>query len=146
MNKITQNLIVERVDGPNDNGWYDITFESGERAATKNEELAKAAFQSRGSEVPVVMSTRVSGKFTNVYLNEIDGMKDTPKKGARKAPATVASGGFPRDNERIARQWAYGRAVELLIGSEQEFSFPLDSATMSQVSEVATALLNATRE
>lgn len=141
--------IVDKVDGPNTNGWYEVHFEDGVVATTKNEDVAKTAFQSRGSEVPVVISERVNGRFTNIYLNEIDGVKDTPRKGA-KAKASTTSGGSgygksPEEQERIARQWAYGRAVELLVGSGSEFAFPLDSVTMSQLSDMATALINATK-
>lgn len=141
-------MIVEKVDGPNTNGWYTVTFEGGREATTKNEDLAKTAFQSRGSEVPVVISERVNGKFTNVYLNEIDGVKDTPKRSGKPAATASkgSSGRTPAENDRIARQWAYGRAIELLIGSGSEFAFPLDSATMSSVSDVASALINATKE
>lgn len=145
---MSETMTVEKVDGPNSNGWYEVTFEGGKVATTKNEELAKAAFQSRGGEVAVVISERVNGRFTNVYLNEIDGVKDTPRKGKATTASAPKSGGgrTPAENDRIARQWAYGRAIELLIGSGGEFAFPLDSVTMSSVSEVATALINATKE
>lgn len=140
-------VTVEKVDGPNSNGWWEVTFEDGKKASTKNEDVAKAAFQSRGGEVPAVISEVVNGKFTNVYLNEIDGVKDSFKKGGRKAAAAPAAkaGRTPAENDRIARQWAYGRAVELLIGSGAEFAIPLDSATMSQLAETAEALINATK-
>lgn len=140
-------VTVEKVDGPNSNGWYEVTFDNGDKASTKNEELAKAAFQSRGGEVSAVVSEVKNGKFTNVYLNEIDGVKDSFKGGGRKAAGSTSAkpGRTPAENDRIARQWAYGRAIELMIGSGAEFVFPLDSAAMSQLAEQAEALVKATK-
>lgn len=140
-------VTVEKVDGPNSNGWYEVVFEDGSKASTKNDDLAKEAFQSRGTEVPAVVSTVENGKFTNVYLNEINGVKDAFKKGskARSASSAPKGGRTPAENDRIARQWAYGRAVELLVASGQEFVFPADSALMSQIAEQAELLLNATK-
>lgn len=141
-------VTVEKVDGPNSNGWYDVTFEDGRKAATKNEEVAKHAFQSRGTSVTAVISEVVNGKFTNIYLNEIDGVKDgfKPRGGSKASGGSAKAGRTPAENERIARQWAYGRAVELMIGSGAEFAFPLDSAAMSQLAEQAELLLNATKD
>lgn len=147
-----ETVIVKEVDGPNASGWYEVELEDGRKASTKNEEMAKTAFQSRGSEVPVEISERVNGKFTNIYLNEIDGIKDTPKRGRKasttsgSAPAPSRGGKTPEEQNRIARQWAYGRAVELLVGSGAEFAFPLDSATKSAIADEAAWLLGSTKE
>lgn len=143
----TVDVIVEKVDGPNSNGWYEVEFTGGNKASTKDENLAKAAFQSRGTEVSAVISEVTKGKYTNVYLNEIDGVKEAGTRGRKRTTAGAATPptSDARD-QRIARQWAYGRAVELLVGSGSEFAFPLDSATMSQLSEQAEAFLNATKE
>jgi hypothetical protein len=135
-----ENVIVETVDGPNSNGFYDVIFDDGRKAATKNEDLAKEAFQSRGVEVPVVISERVNGRFTNIYLNEINGVKDSPKRGKAKGSAPAAAAPAPRDNDRIAKQWAIGRSVELLVGSGMEFAFPLDDATKTQLAETVEFL------
>jgi hypothetical protein len=144
-----ETVIVKDVDGPNASGWYEVALEDGRKASTKNEEMAKTAFQSRGSEVPAEISERVNGKFVNIYLNEIDGIKDAPRRGRK--PAATASpaprgGKSPEEQERIARQWAYGRSVELLVGSGAEFVFPLDSATKSAIADEAAWLLGSTKE
>lgn len=146
---MTDMLTVDKVEGPNDNGWYEVIFENGVKASTKNEDMAKTAFQSRGSEVPVVLTERVSGKFTNVYLNEIDGFKDAakPKKSAARMSDTPAkSGRTKEDNERIARQWAYGRAVELFIASGSAGgALPLTSTNTDRITEIADWLISVTK-
>src|SRR6476620_12493029 len=129
----TLSLAVKEVDGPNTNGWYDVLFEDGStppKASTKSEELAKAAFQSRGTEAEVVISTVKSSKFTNIYVNEINGVKDTPK---RRSGSSAASSAAPRDNNAIGNQWAIGRSTELLIASDRDFDFPLNKETMSDL-------------
>lgn len=140
-----ETITVKEVDGPNSNGWYEVLLDDGRKVSTKDEAVAKAAFQSRDVEAEAVISSQTKGKFTNVYLNQINGVGETrPKKPAAKPAAST--GRDPATNDRIARQWAYGRATELLIGSGAEFVFPLDSKTMSDLSEVASGLLNATKE
>lgn len=140
-----ETVIVKDVSEPNERGWYTVELEDGRTPTTKNPEVAKAAFQSRGTEVPVKINEQTSGKFTNLYINEVDGIKDAPKRGA-SASRSTGSSAAPKDNERIARQWAYGRAVELLVASGTTFDFPLSSELMSAVAEQANALLNATKE
>jgi hypothetical protein len=141
----TQTVEVVEVDGPNPQGWFEITLEDGTKVSTRDEIVAKEAFQNRGTEVEANISEVVKGRFTNRYLNEINGVRGkAPKRTgspAEKAPAPAPS----KDNERIARQWAYGRATELLIASDTEFTFPLKPELMSQLSEMADMLLNATR-
>lgn len=132
-------LAVKDVDGPNPSGWYEVLFEDDAypKASTKNEELAKVAFQSRGSEAEVTLSKVVKGKFTNIYLNAINGVKDTPVKRA----GTAASSAAPRDNNVIGNQWAIGRSTELLIASDRDFDFPLNAETMSDLILQAKALV-----
>jgi len=140
----TLSLAVKEVDGPNAQGWFEVVFEDDSKASTKSEELAKAAFQSRGTIADVVVSRVTKGKYTNVYLNEINGVKDSPKPRAKTA-SNGAAPRTPETQERIARQWAYGRSIELLIASDSVFEFPLTSEQMSALSDQATALVNATK-
>src|SRR6476659_5794621 len=97
---------VKSDDGTNDNGWFDVEFADGTVAATKDEEVSKAAFQARGTEAEVEIGTQTKGKFTNVYLNKINGVGGRPAAGSygRKAPAAAPSrsgGRSPAENDRI---------------------------------------------
>jgi hypothetical protein len=86
------------------------------------------------------------GQFTNVYLNEFAGVKDAPPKGARSnGGQRSAPTGETNDarQKNIEAQWANGRAVELLIGSGVEYSFPLDQKTQDNLAATAKALLDA---
>ena len=145
----TEKITVVGVDGPNSNGWYEAELEDGRKVSTKDEEVAKEAFQSRGSEVDAIISSSTKGKFTNVYLNQINGVGNArpPRKTVSATPSSPArSGGrTPAENDRIARQWALGRSVELLVGSGAEFAFPLDDATKKQLTDTADFLLNSTK-
>src|SRR6476661_1650833 len=108
-----ETITVKDVDGPNSNGWYEILLEDDRKVSTKDEDVAKAAFQSRGSEAEAVISSTVKGKFTNIYLNQINGVGEVRPKGKPAARAATKPGRTPAENDRIARQWAYGRATEL---------------------------------
>jgi len=144
----TETITVEDVSGPNANGWREVTFEDGRKASTKDEDIAKEAFQSRGNPVEAVISVSKNGKFTNTYLNQINGVGEAKPKGrpsSNGGSKTASRGRTPAENERIARQWAYGRAVELLVGSGAEFAYPLDDATLSMIKTQAESLLNATK-
>jgi hypothetical protein len=55
------------------------------------------------------------------------------------------SGKSAETQERIARQWAYGRAVELLVGSGTPYNFPLVGETADAVDAQAKALLDKTK-
>lgn len=144
----TVTVEVKDVDGPNANGWYEITFDDGTKASTRSEEVAKAAFQSRDAMAEARITESTSGRFTNRYLNEINGVSDggPKKRSGGSSGASRSAARTPAENDRIARQWAYGRATELLIGSGAEFTFPLEPEVMSQISEQAEALLNATKK
>ena len=99
----------------------------------------------------VEFNSRTKGKFTDHYLESVNGEKGNgAAKPAAKKPASsirpAASGGKDQaTQERIARQWAFGRATELLIASDREFSFPLDADTAADLKLQASALLDATR-
>ena len=137
--------------------WYEITLDGDDRVvATKNDKLAEAATAAVGKSAEVEINTQTRGAFTNHYLNEIDGVKDDSKPRASAKPRSPISTGYVasgissggRDSatqERIARQWAYGRAIELLMASDKSFDFPLDSLQFDSLRQQAEALLDATK-
>src|SRR6266496_1491398 len=134
-----ETITVTDVDSPAAAGKpYLIKLEDGRELATWNEDIAKEAFQNKGEEAKATIGTKVNGSFTNHYLNAINDVKDKKPARAKASSARVQAGTRdPQVQERIARQWAYGRAVELLVGSGEDFTFPLDSATLSGLSETA---------
>lgn len=130
--------------------WYEITLDGDDRVlATKDSKLAEVATASIGGAVEVAVNTRTSGKFTNHYLAEIGGVKEERAKFASvpRKPTIASSGGqrSPETQERIARQWAYGRAIELLMASEQTVEFPPGKITQDAIKQVADWLLEATK-
>ena len=136
----------------NERDWYEITLEGDDRVlATKDEDLVKAATAAiGGSPVAVEVNTRVKGTYTNHYIVSVDGVKEAARPRATgpsrpAAPRTSGGGRDPETQERIARQWAYGRAIELLMASDQEFSFPLDKFQFDALKTQADALLEATK-
>lgn len=140
----------------NERDWYEITLEGDDRVlATKDEDLVKAATAAiGGSPVAVEVNTRVKGTYTNHYIVSVDGVKEKsrprvsgsgPALTRSASPRTSGGGRDPETQERIARQWAYGRAIELLMASEQEFSFPLDQFQFEALKTQADALLEATK-
>lgn len=146
-----QNVTVTDVEETS-NGWFEITLtdENGDQvvASTKDTKVSEAAFQSRGTEVEAEINTVEKGKFTNVYLNTIAGVggKSAGKPGAKKsAPAAAIPQKGNDVQERIARQWSYGRAVELLTGSGADFIYPLDEEFQKYVQEQADWLLSQTK-
>lgn len=147
----TIEVTVKDVSEPNSNGFREITFEDAEPASTKSDAVAEAAFQSRGTKVEAVIAETKRGKFTNRYLNAIAGVDDGggPKRGnGSRASSTTGrrSGGgrSPEEQDRIARQWAIGRAVELLIGSGEEFTLPLEGEQLQRVLTTADSLYEGT--
>lgn len=133
----------------NERDWYEITLEGDDRVlATKDSKLAEVATASIGGAVEVGVNTRTKGTYTNHYLESVGGVAGDKPKFASKptAPRTAPSGGRDKETqERIARQWAFGRAVELLMASDTEFSFPLSPAEFEALQKQADALLSATR-
>lgn len=133
------------------NGWFEVQFESGDPASTKSQEVADRAFEVRGDEVEAKINEVTRGKFTNRYLNEIAGVSDGggPRRasgdGTPRRQQAQGGGRSEETQERIARQWAYGRAVELLIGSGKEFDFPLQGEDLANVAKTAETLLERTR-
>lgn len=146
-----ENVTVKNVE--KNGAWYEVELEDGRKASTKNQDVADAAFASRGNEVPAVINSQVKGKFTNTYLNEIAGVSDGGKKRSGVSNGSgggVSGSGIPerapgRDQERIARQWAYGRSTELLIASGMDFTFPLDITDFQKLKAQADTLLEATK-
>jgi hypothetical protein len=99
-----------------------------------------------GQAAPAVINEVQKGQFTNVYLNEFAGVKDAPPKGARSnGGQRSAPTGETNDarQKSIEAQWSFGRALELLIGSGVEYTFPLDQTTRNNLAAEAKALLDA---
>lgn len=138
----------------NERGWTEITLKDDDRVvATRDEKLIEAATKAVGGDpVEVKINTRVKGTYTNHYLESVGGVEgDKPAftgRITRPGPVlastsrAVSSG---KDQERIARQWAYGRAIELLMASEQEVGFPPDQFQKDALKEVADWLLDSTK-
>jgi hypothetical protein len=126
-------------------GWYDIVLEGDDRVlSTKASELAEVANAAKGGSVEVEFTTKENGRFTNHYLESVGGSKGTTPR-RKTSPAPISKATPKRDDERIARQWAYGRAVELLIASDTPFNFPLSEDQLKDLAAQADALLNNTR-
>ena len=128
-------------------GWNEILLEDGRKVSTKDSKLAEAAFQSRDKEIQVEINTTTRGDFTNHYLNAIEGVEaGSPRRSNGAAPRGRSGGGkSPAEQERIARQWAYGRAVEALSMSSTDFTVPFDDATKAALTETAEWLLSQTK-
>jgi hypothetical protein len=137
---VTVTDVVEK-----ERGWTEIQFAERGPASTKNPEIIARAREMKGQAAPAVINDVVNGNFTNTYLNEFAGISDKPKKsgGAPRARNTSGQTGETGDarQKNIESQWATGRAVELLIGSGVEYSFPLDSAMQKKLDEQAATLL-----
>ncbi len=141
-----ETVVVKEVVGK-PTGWFEIELEDGRTVATKLKKLADQAEASQGNAVAVDLTEKVNGKFTNIYLNKIEptGNGDAPKPAAA-VQETVAAQAAPQDakGERIARQWAYGRAVEIgtAFGS---LTFPLDDESVAKLQITADTLLKLTK-
>lgn len=140
---MSQTVVVDRVEktrGP----WYEIHFEDGSKASTKNPAIAEAAEELVGDQVLAVIAAVPNGNFTNYYLNQIGDVKDIPpakKPRTAKSMTTPAAGPDDRD-KRISTQWAYGRSVELLMASGRDFDLPLDEDTQAVLESTAAYLLS----
>lgn len=141
-----ETFIVDKVD-EGTNGWYEITLKDGRMVSTKNKKFAEHAHATRGSELEGELNEVKRGKFTNIYLNSLDGVEDEARStnGGSGRPRRGGGGRSPAEQDRIARQWAYGRAVELLATSTQEFTMPLDSVQKKALEETADWLLSQTK-
>lgn len=142
----TLTLGIEDVSGPNENGYFTVTFTEGDHeypdASTSNEEIRDAAFQARGTEAEVTIGVTQKGTYTNRYLNAVNGVRDKPKAAkAKSTGGTRSSGGDDARQKTIAGQWAVGRATELLIASGATFAQPLDSDDLAKIKETAESLL-----
>jgi len=142
-----ETIIVKEVN-EGTNGWYEVSLEDGRKASTKDKRLADAAFATRGQEIEAELGTSTNGKFTNIYLNGITGVETNggprPARG-RSTGGSAPRGKSPEEQDRIARQWSYGRAVELLATSSTEFTLPLNDATKKALTETADWLLAQTK-
>lgn len=118
---MAETVVIKGVDGPNPSGWYEVELEDGRKPSTKDEDVAQAAFARRGESAEVVIGEQVKGNFTNLYLNQIDGIGNVkptrkPSAGRTAKPSTVAASGNDAERQkRISQQWAMGRAVEMKI-------------------------------
>ncbi len=147
----------------NASSWYEIELEDGRVASTKDKKVADQAHALIGiAAVPADINEKVSGNFTNIYLNGIGGEATTVSKkvAAGKPTATptnLAEQTRPtgsekpsvRDSDRqasIQAQWALGRAIELLGSSGMDFVYPLDTDTFQGVQVQAKAFLLAAQE
>lgn len=133
------------------NGWFEVALDGDDKVlSTKNAKLAELANAAVGGEAVVEFNSRTKGKFTDHYLESVNGEKGNgAAASSAKKPASRGSAGTtgksPDTQERIARQWAFGRATELLIASDREFSFPLDADTSADLKLQAQALLEVTK-
>lgn len=140
---MSQTVVVERVV-PTRGDWFEVHFEDGSKASTKNPAIAEAAEASVGDQVLAVINSKQNGNFTNYYLNQIGDVKDAPAKAkprTAKSMTTPAAGPDDRD-KRISTQWAYGRSVELLMASGRDFDLPLDEDTQAVLESTAAWLLS----
>jgi len=123
---------------------YHIELEDGRVATTLSESLAKAAFASRGNEVEAEIAVQEKGNFTNTYLNAIDGVSDRDKpssNGSRKS-APRGGGRDPKIQATIEKEWAYGQSINLLVGSGEDFNFPLTDDQQKRIDDQAQTLLS----
>lgn len=131
----------------NERDWYEISLEGDDRVlATKDSKLAEVATASVGGAAEVEVNTRTKGNFTNHYLKSIGGVSESrPAAAPAKRSAPSGGGRDPETQERIARQWAYGRAVELLMASDVDVSFPPSEPVQKALTETANWLLSVTK-
>ena len=130
-------------------GWFDISLEDGRTVSTKARKLADAAMLAKGQEVEGEINTKKSGNFTNHYLNALGDISDKPaaktngggrKQSKRDIPPEAATPEIPVDdrNERIARQWAFGRAIEMYVAD-------LSAQNLDDIEAIAEDLLQRSR-
>ena len=123
--------------------WYEISLDGDDRVlATKDSKLADVANASIGADVEVVVNSRPNGNYTNHYLQEIGGVKETRSPRAAGS-ASRPAGKSPEVQADIAKQWALGRAVETLMASSEDFGFPLSPPVLEALTKQAQAFLDA---
>lgn len=144
--------VVTVVDvNKNERDWYEVEVsEYDEPLVTKEKKLADAALAAKGGSISASIGVKVNGNFTNRYLNAVESANGAS---APAAPASGTQSEIPtvskRDErsetqERIARQWAMGRSVELHIASGGTAADVLDTDKFAQIKAVADVLLLAT--
>lgn len=152
----TETITVASVAGPNENGWYDVELEDGRTVNTKSDAIAQHAQGRVGAGVEATINERKKGNFTNFYLNEFDGIADRPSGRSNGSTPQRKSGGSQRTGSTASERaksnlsqetsWAYGRAVEAAMASEERIPFPLDEATVERLQQSAELLLTAKRD
>lgn len=134
-----ETIVVEDVD-KNASGWYEITLKDGRKVSTRNTEFADAAFASRGSEVEAEVNSVKKGDFTNHYLNRFGDLEDSARPKRASGGTAKASGRSAETQNDIAKQWAVGRATELMIATGT-FNFPLSADDLSNLAQTAQDIL-----
>ena len=149
---MSETVTVKTVTGPNDRGWYKVGLDDGREVETKNDEIVQAARTAAASGVSIeaTINTQEKGKFTNHYLNGLGDISDErPKRTNGSATTQKTSGDSGRSNATqkvIETEWAFGRAVELLMASGEEFTLPLDTKVKSNLEATAAYLLEQIRK
>jgi hypothetical protein len=141
---LSETVTVTEVGPTNQWGYAEVKFAERGPAKTKSTEIIARATEMQGQAAPAVIAEVTNAKgFTNVYLNEFAGIKDKPTKSSGNGGSRSAPTGETNDarQKSIETQWAFGRAVELLIGSGVEYSFPLDTKTVEALEGAAGVLL-----
>jgi hypothetical protein len=142
---MSETVTVTEVGPTNQWGYAEVKFAERGPAKTKSTEIIARATEMQGQAAPAVIAEVTNAKgFTNVYLNEFAGIKDKPTKSSGNGGGTTGVKAGESSDARqksIETQWAFGRAVELLIGSGVEYSFPLDTKTVEALEGAAGVLL-----
>lgn len=148
----TETVTVDKVERT-DRGWFEVHLTDGRVASTKDKAIAEKANATRGAELEADINVVTNGRFENVYLNMLDGVGKKPAKSngsstrsTSNIPAAAPRGGRdPEVQEQIRKQWAFGRAVELLALTQEEISLPLSDDVKSKLDLTAGWLLDQTK-
>lgn len=144
-------MTVKTVSSPNERGWAKVELGDGRVVETKNDEIIQAARTAAASGVSIeaTINTQEKGKFTNHYLNGLGDISDERPKtnGRAKTQTTSESSGRSNATQKVIEtEWAFGRAVELLMASGEEFTLPLDTKVKSNLEATAAYLLEQIRK
>lgn len=150
----TETVTVDKVERGNGE-WFEITLTDDRVVSTKDKAIAEKANATRGAALEAELSEPVvRGKYTTIYINSLDGVgrkKAAGNGGGRtrstsNIPAAAPRGGRdPEVQEQIRKQWAFGRAVELLALTQEEISLPLSDDVKSKLDLTAGWLLDQTK-
>ena len=134
----------------NARGWFEVqTTEYDEPLVTKDAKVIKAIEALGTGPANVDVNVKTNGDFINRYLNGAEATNGEVLAAPEPTPEVQAVQTSKRDEraetqERIARQWAFGRAVELHIASGGTASDVLDTDKFAEIKAVADTLLLAT--